>query len=422
MANFTGRCVRLSLKQYHQITKYTSVDSDFSMLIIQSFVLAYCLLLSGFLLTRCWQSHAARHLLIALGILISIITLNYGLESGQISSMPAFRWALPIYLGPALYGLTSSLIRPLSKKNLYQHVLISCVPAFLVTFFPNLKSGLELSVDINAKQLGLGFSYLFLIYYLDLSFRLIRQYVHWLPQSIAASETLQLRWLSYFLSIIAALVAIELVEWFTPIIFQFSTPIFYLIEMLFLALALLMLTLEIFQRPEGLLMQIPSESSSKENLDPAIDNSYLIENAAKESDFTSPDRTPYQDANADLVSLLNDIDAQIVKKELYRIPNLSLTQLANEVALTPRELSYVINKVSGRNFSDFINSYRVKEVARTLSCENTKNINLLELSLEVGFNSKSTFNTMFKREFGCTPSEFRKKKLTINAKTSEKAD
>lgn len=395
------------------------VKSNEPMTIIQSFILAYCFLLSGFLLTRCWQSPAARYLVSALSILASAVGLNYGVETGLIAGMPAWRWALPIFLGPVLYGLTSSLIRPLSKRTLGFHLLLAGLPTFLVISWAWLSSHQVFTFAISSKQIGLGFSYLYLVCYLVMSFRLLRSYSNWLPSSIAASETLQLRWLSFFLALIVFLVVIELTEWFAPFISLSSSPYFYFLEMGFLALALLMLTLEILQRPDGLLMQIVSVPlEEKPDLNQAGDiDSATIEETVSEANSELGEQELENDNEQDLSNLLSTIDAQITMKELYRIPNLSLTQLANEVALTPRELSYVINKVSSRNFSDFINAYRVREVARILSCENAKNINLLELSLEVGFNSKSTFNTMFKREFGCTPSEFRKKKLAITAKS-----
>lgn len=378
------------------------------MIIIQSFILAYCFLLSSFLLIRCRRSLAAKYMVAALLILACAITFNYSYEASLIDAIPTWRWVLPIWLGPILFGLTTSLIQPLAKKEISWHIFAASLPTVFVVLMPSLKNSLGIHLEADVKHLGLGFSYVFLIGYVGLSYRLIKRYANWLQQSIAASEALQLRWLSYLLGLIAVLVVIELTEWFVPFDLVPSTRYFYLIEMLFLAFALLMLTLEIMQRPDGLLMHMDSEVQHQ-----AILVNSSAEFCSEEQIVQTIDSSPQDDAvdqedNIDLIRLFSQIDEKIVEMELYKIPNLSLTQLAYEVALTPRELSSVINKVSHRNFSDFVNAYRVKEVARLLRCENIVNVNILALSLSVGFNSKSTFNAMFKREYGCTPSEYRK--------------
>ncbi len=381
------------------------------MTIIQSFILAYCFLLSSFLLIRCRRSTAARYLVVALLILASAVAFNYAYEAGLIHAMPAWRWALPIWMGPVLFGLTTSLIQPLTTKEISRHVLVLSLPTLLVGSMPTLKNSLGFHFEVDVKHLGLSFAYLFLICYLGLSYRLIRRYASWLPQSIAASEVLQLRWLSHLLGLITVLVVIELIEWFAPLVLLPSSPYFYLIEMLFLALALLMLSLEIMQRPDGLLMHTASEAQQQAHLDQVVEHVSSEEHDVRAIHSSPQDLVTKQEDDAELSRLMANVNEKIVESELYKIPNLSLTQLAQEVALTPRELSSVINKVSKRNFSDFINAYRVREVARLLDGENAKNINLLDVLFQVGFNSKSTFNAMFKREFACTPSEYRKRSV-----------
>jgi len=364
---------------------------------------------------------AARYLVVALLILASAVAFNYGYEVGLIHTMPAWRWALPIWLGPVLFGLTTSLIQPLTKKEVSWHVFAVSLPTLFVVLMPTLKNSLGIHLEVDVKHLGLSFAYIILICYLGLSYRLIKRYASWLQQTIAASEVLQLRWLSHLLGLIAVLVVIELIEWFAPIELPPSTRYFYLIEMLFLALALLMLTLEIMQRPDGLLMHTASEAQQQGNLPDSFEGLSSEEHDVKTINSPPQDLAAKQEDEADLSRLMAHVDEKIAKRELYKIPNLSVTQLAQEIALTPRELSSVINKVSKRNFSDFINAYRVREVARLLDSENAKNINLLDVLFQVGFNSKSTFNAMFKREFACTPSEYRKRSVNKAVIESEKS-
>ena len=62
-----------------------------------------------------------------------------------------------------------------------------------------------------------------------------------------------------------------------------------------------------------------------------------------------------------------------------------------------------------QNFFDFINRYRIEEATRLLTNPEDKKITILEVLYKVGFNSKSSFNTLFKKYTGITPTEFRNK-------------
>jgi AraC-like DNA-binding protein len=89
-------------------------------------------------------------------------------------------------------------------------------------------------------------------------------------------------------------------------------------------------------------------------------------------------------------------------------PDLSLEQLAAGIGQKPRMLSMVINETLGQNFFDFINHYRVEEAKRLLTNPVDKKITVSEVLYAVGFNSKSSFNTLFKKYTGMTPTEFRR--------------
>jgi AraC-like DNA-binding protein len=95
----------------------------------------------------------------------------------------------------------------------------------------------------------------------------------------------------------------------------------------------------------------------------------------------------------------------------FLAPELTLDQLALQLSLRPRVLSQVINDRLGQNFYDFINRYRIQEASRLLTNPKDRKITILEVLYEVGFNSKSSFNTLFKKYTGLTPSEFKKKSL-----------
>jgi len=97
------------------------------------------------------------------------------------------------------------------------------------------------------------------------------------------------------------------------------------------------------------------------------------------------------------------------KEKSYLQSELSLNQLAAELSVKPKILSQIINEKLGQNFFDFINTYRIEEAKRLLVEHEDPKITVLEILYEVGFNSKSSFNTVFKKNTGLTPSDFKKK-------------
>lgn len=89
-------------------------------------------------------------------------------------------------------------------------------------------------------------------------------------------------------------------------------------------------------------------------------------------------------------------------------PELSLSSLSRLVGLNRNQLSQLINVGMGENFYDFINKYRVEEVKRLMADPQKQNYSLLGLAMDAGFKSKSTFNLVFKRFTGLTPTAYKK--------------
>lgn len=92
----------------------------------------------------------------------------------------------------------------------------------------------------------------------------------------------------------------------------------------------------------------------------------------------------------------------------YLDANLTIDQLASQVSMTRNHLSQILSEQLDKNFHSFINEYRIATVKSLISNTENKKVPLLSLAYESGFNSKSTFNTAFKKIEGTTPSQYRK--------------
>jgi putative ABC transport system permease protein len=107
----------------------------------------------------------------------------------------------------------------------------------------------------------------------------------------------------------------------------------------------------------------------------------------------------------------------VAANRLYEDAELTLATLAVKLMIHPHDLSRIINVGLEKNFSDFINEFRVREVARKMQDPAYKRLTLLGMAYESGFNSKTTFNRVFKEMTGKTPVEYKnslKKEVPID--------
>ncbi len=98
------------------------------------------------------------------------------------------------------------------------------------------------------------------------------------------------------------------------------------------------------------------------------------------------------------------------EKKPYLDPDLKVHNFAAMLDMPPYQISRIIRQEKGINFYDFVNSHRVDEFKERVLSNKYGNITLLGIAFEVGFNSKSSFNRIFKKYEGITPSEYLKSK------------
>lgn len=130
----------------------------------------------------------------------------------------------------------------------------------------------------------------------------------------------------------------------------------------------------------------------------------------QQNGFVLPKTTkePLMDAKT-AEMMKKDVITYINQEKPFLTPNLSLRALADQIQTHPNKLSWLLNEHMGKNFNDFINHYRVEYFKNLATDPSNAHISLIGLAFESGFNSKTAFNTFFKKEVGMTPVEFLKK-------------
>jgi AraC-like DNA-binding protein len=104
--------------------------------------------------------------------------------------------------------------------------------------------------------------------------------------------------------------------------------------------------------------------------------------------------------------ILNDLNHCMREKRPWIDFNLRLGGLAECINVNPHQLSQIINAELGKSFACYVNEFRVKNACELLVVDAEKSVT--DIALESGFSSKSSFNTIFKKQTGLTPSEYRK--------------
>jgi AraC-like DNA-binding protein len=112
--------------------------------------------------------------------------------------------------------------------------------------------------------------------------------------------------------------------------------------------------------------------------------------------------------NSDTANRIKTKLLNVMEREApYTDSTLTLNSLARILEVSPHNLSEVINLHLKQNFFDFINNYRLQKVKKDLSDPQKSNLTFLAIAFEAGFNSKSSFNLIFKKHTGLTPSQYK---------------
>jgi YesN/AraC family two-component response regulator len=114
-------------------------------------------------------------------------------------------------------------------------------------------------------------------------------------------------------------------------------------------------------------------------------------------------RSPINQENAR--EYINKLDSLMKEEKPWLNPTLTLSDLAESIDINIHTLSQLLNEHLGKNFYDYVNSFRLNYFLDIYNRPAYKNFKLLSLAYECGFNSKTTFNTFFRKTLHKTPSE-----------------
>jgi len=132
-----------------------------------------------------------------------------------------------------------------------------------------------------------------------------------------------------------------------------------------------------------------------------------IMNGEDKKEIEKYTRSGLKDKQAEIY--LEKLITFVEEKKPYLDRNLSIQDLSYSTGISRHHITQVLNERHKKNFFTFINEYRVKEVIARFNDPKNNNFTILAIAFDAGFNSKTTFNSIFKSQTGMTPSEFREK-------------
>jgi len=108
---------------------------------------------------------------------------------------------------------------------------------------------------------------------------------------------------------------------------------------------------------------------------------------------------------------IEQLQQYMIEQEPFLDAALTLQELSSQLNIPSRKLTLIINKHLGQHFFDFVNHYRIEKAKEYLHDFANNKLTIQQVFYDVGFNSKSSFNTAFKKSTGLTPTEFKNKFL-----------
>jgi len=322
---------------------------------------------------------------------------------------------LPLIAGPFLYLYLKSFKEKITWKIALPHFLV--VAVFFIIIYLNISAlsrrfpdAVEVPEEVlkNPGTLIITFfkSAQQILYYF-LARKALSSYQRSIHHLFSETSRINMNWARYLVNGYLLLNVVFLVLF--PLMLKFP-EYFHLLLLLNMAVAapyIYIATYKGITQPTAWQAQkeVTKETAVEEMREAEVIEDSKNEKRVKE---VTPVR---QDGKLD--GLVARITALMEEEKLYQETELTLHQLATKLKVPTYMVSQALNEGMKKNFYDLVNGYRVEEAKRLLLDSGNRNYTILSVGFEAGFNSKTTFNTVFKKFTGLTPTDFRDKERVM---------
>jgi AraC-like DNA-binding protein len=302
--------------------------------------------------------------------------------------------SIPVFgLAPILYLMVDYFVTPaktFKRMDLWHFLLLflMTILTILYMFMPTTVKLKDLESPINKNNIWDFILILIpIVLYWGFSYKKLLLHEKNVRLFSSSIESIDLAWLRYFLGGLAFMILALLSDFIITIPARtYITTLIYLLSAFYLSY---------FALQQGEIFSAKPEET--------IDIKTIIDENNQADVIRKQVLT-----EAQLTILKATLADFMVTQKPYLDSTLSLPKLAKKVQLNTHELSYLINVGFNDNFFGFINFYRVEESKRLLTSPQYPPLSMVSIAFEAGFNSKTAFNTAFKKMVGVSPSAFQK--------------
>lgn len=379
---------------------------------INALVLSLLLLLNK-------KNHHAKLYMIGLVLIVTFQAILNAFDNRDFflawPHLSKISWLIPSLFGPLIYLFTRKLCteRPAFKAKDLLHFIPFAV--YLVLLLPWYLQSADKKIaylaDFElARQDDFGFinqlSILIILIYLVATLMFLNRFRRKIEETYSEISQKRVEWMSTFVYAVLAILVFSAIGFYGR---KWQIPVLHtLYHLNYVLVVLLVYWIGYKALLQPVIFDSDLSGKNTAGKQPVAEQTRLQQDKVLPGD---PEIRKY------IRSGLEDEEAEKIYEELihfmktrkpYLNSELNIYQLSDDLNLKKHHLSQVINEKSGMNFFDFINTFRVEEIKRNLADPAMKNLTLLGIGLESGFNSKATFNSAFKKFTGLTPSDFQK--------------
>ncbi|PKA83087.1 AraC family transcriptional regulator [Ulvibacter sp. MAR_2010_11] len=310
-------------------------------------------------------------------------------------------------LGPVLLFYIKSLIFP--KEKIVRPLLLHLTPFYIFWFLVSLPIALSLGANIFRSYhdnymivgdyINIGENIYFIVYAF-LALQLVKQINRGSEESYSFIDENNLRWAEYLIIGLMGIIILdsffsvyELI--FPPISWNIGTVIAFLFVGLYSFLGYKGMFQSNILLPNFLIVDVSTVDIKESEIKP-------------DSKLQRPIRHLDTFSEIEINQLKEKLYSLLEGDKIYLNESLSLSDISNELKITDKKLSELLNQHLNINFYNFINEYRVAEVKERLQNPENAKYTLLGIAYDCGFQSKASFNRIFKQKTGMSPSKYRK--------------
>ncbi|WP_435416330.1 helix-turn-helix domain-containing protein [Polaribacter aestuariivivens] len=301
-----------------------------------------------------------------------------------------------ITLGPLLFLYVKSLF--LKEDNLVRNMLPHFIPTLLFAFGITIPTLLYTSFKIDVFSYALkDFIFIFFriesfyfILYLIISLQLLSKYQKLTKYKYSNLTKFDFNWIKIMLLSTLGIISVDLV---LKIYESFFGNFQWNVDNISVLAMIVLVSYLAYYGVNQSKVLLPT---------------FLLDNEIEPEINKKKKKTLSSDKKEEFENLKNKLELIIKTEQPYLDEDLTLGKLAEQLSTTDKKLSTMLNQYLNTTFYDLINKYRVEAVKVKINLDNYKNYNLFGIASECGFKSRTSFNRIFKKETGLSPSDFKK--------------